>query len=168
MRTDASEWQDRNTGFGDLAIRLKHNWLGNDQKVPMSLATVGFVRLPTGGATGQGAAKYGLIVPLNLELSEKLTLDAQAEADLNYDRKEAQRYWRLAPSAAVEYEFTKKLSLLVEGVSQWQTLDHQWQSSLNVAPILSLTDNFQVDFGAHLALDRRIDHEYFLGFTLRR
>ncbi|GAB3313244.1 hypothetical protein GCM10027511_24410 [Hymenobacter humi] len=164
----ASEWQDRNSGFGDLAIRLKHNWLGNDEKVPVALATIAFVRLPTGGAAGNGAAEYGLILPLNVELSKKVTLEAQLESDLNYDREEAQRFLRLAPSVAFDYEFTKKVSLLAEGVTQWSSLQHQWQSSVNLAPIFNITDNFQVDVGTHLALDRQIDHEYFVGFTLRR
>ena len=118
----ASEWQDRNSGFGDLAIRLKHNWLGNDQKVPVALATVAFVRLPTGGAVGNGAAEYGLLVPMNVELSKKWTLEAQIESDLNYDREEARHFLRLAPSLALDYEFTEKLSLLAEGVTQWNSL----------------------------------------------
>ncbi|WP_082684931.1 transporter [Hymenobacter sedentarius] len=164
----ADAWQDRNSGFGDMAIRLKHNWLGNDQKVPVALATVAFVRLPTGGAVGNGAAEYGLIVPMNVGLSKKWTLEAQIESDLNYDREEAQHFLRLAPSLAFDYEFTKKLSLLAEGVTQWNSLQHQWQSSVNLAPIFNITENFQVDAGTHLALDRQIDHEYFVGFTLRR
>lgn len=164
----ASEWQDRLSGFGDVAIRLKHNWFGDDQKSPVALATVAFVRLPTGGATGNGGAEYGLLVPVNVQLGEKWNLEAQVESDLKYDREEARRYLRLAPSLALDYEFTKKVGLLAEGVTQWNSQQHQWQSSVNLAPIFTITDNFQVDFGTHLALDRLIDHEYFVGFTLRR
>src|SRR5205085_280674 len=114
------------------------------------------------------AAEYGLLLPVNVELGEKLTLEAQVESDLEYERQEAKRYLRLAPSVALDLEFSKKISFMAEGVTQWLSLDHTWQTSVNLAPVLNITDNFQVDAGTHLALDRLIDHEYFVGFTFRR
>ncbi|MFC7666924.1 transporter [Hymenobacter humi] len=164
----ASEWQDRNSGFGDLAIRLKHNWLGNDEKVPVALATIAFVRLPTGGAAGNGAAEYGLILPLNVELSKKVTLEAQAGVGPELRPRGSPALPAPGPVGGVRLRIHQKVSLLAEGVTQWSSLQHQWQSSVNLAPIFNITDNFQVDVGTHLALDRQIDHEYFVGFTLRR
>ena len=39
---------------------------------------------------------------------------------------------------------------------------------MNVAPIIKVNDNLQLDFGTHLALNRLSDHDYFVGFTVRR
>ncbi|GAA4356267.1 hypothetical protein GCM10023185_19920 [Hymenobacter saemangeumensis] len=164
----ASEWQDRNAGFGDLSLRLKQNFMGNDGDKPVALAGIAYVRLPTGGAAGRGGVEYGALLPLNVELSKKWNLEAQLEADLNYDRDEAHHYWRWQPSLAFDYQITKKLGLLAEGVARWESLQQQWQTALNLAPFLKLTDNLQLDAGTHLALDRQIDHEYFIGVTVRR
>jgi hypothetical protein len=166
--TGTSEWQERNSGFGDMTLRVKHNFLGDKQDGSLAVAAIGYVRVPSGGVNGGGGSEYGLIVPIDVELSDKANLEAQFESDLNYDRDEARRYVRLVPSVALEYDFTKKLGLITEAVAQWNTQQRRWQSSLNVAPIFKVTNNLQLDVGTHLALDRLSDYEYFVGFTLRR
>ena len=162
-----ADWQ-RHTGFGDLALRVKHNFLGDDQDGPIAMAVVGYVRFPTGGQTGSGAAEYGLIVPVNIELPHKFNLDLQLESDLEYDRDLRRRYVQLMPSIALDHEFTDVFSFLIEGVTQWDTKHAGWRSSLNLAPIFTVNENLQFDFGAHLALNRETDREFFIGFSFRR
>ena len=164
----ANEWKERNSGFGDMTLRLKHNFLGDNQDGSLAVAAIGYVRVPSGWANGGGGSEYGLIVPSDAELSDKANLEVQFESDLTYDRDEARRYVRLMPSVALEYDFTKKLGLITETVAEWNTQQRRWQTSLNVAPIFKVTNNLQLDIGTHLALDRLSDHEYFVGFTLRR
>ena len=72
------------------------------------------------------------------------------------------------PSLALEYDFTDKLGLITEAVAQWNTQQRRWQASLNIAPVIKVTENLQLDAGTHLALNRLSDQEYFVGFTLRR
>lgn len=159
---------ERATGFGDVSLRVKHNFLGDAQDGSFAAALTGFVRLPSGGAVGSGAPEYGLVLPTDIELSDQANLEIQLETDLLYDREQAQRYLHLMPSAALEYDFTKKLGLITEAVAQWDTTQRRWQASANVAPILKLTEDLQLDLGTHLALNRLTDREYFFGFTLRR
>ena len=66
-------------------------------------------------------------------------------------------------SGALEYDFAKKLGLLTEGVARWNTLRRRWEASPNIAPIVKLIDNIQLDAGTHLALNRLSDHEHFVG-----
>lgn len=165
--TDNPTW-DRRAGFGDVAVRVKHNFLGDDQEGPLAVAVVAYTRLPTGGQAGSGAAEAGLIVPVNLELPHRWNLDVQVESDLNYDRDQGKHYLRMMPSVAIDHEFTDTFGFLVEGVTQWDAEHRGWRSSLNLAPIFTLTDNLQVDLGTHLALNRETDREFFFGFTFRR
>ncbi|HEX8427650.1 transporter [Hymenobacter sp.] len=162
-----SDWE-RHTGFGDMALRVKHNFLGDDQEGPIAVSVVGYVRFPTGGQTGSGAAEYGLIVPVNIELPHKFNLDLQLESDLEYDRDLSRRYVQLMPSIALDHEFNDVFSFLIEGVTQWDTKHAGWRSSVNIAPIFSVNENLQFDFGTHLALSRETDREFFVGFTFRR
>ena len=50
----------------------------------------------------------------------------------------------------------------------WNTRPRRWQASVNVAPLFKLTYNLQPDTGVHLPVSRRADHEFFVGFALRR
>ena len=166
--TGTSEWQDRNSGFGDVTLRVKHNFVGDDQDGALAASVIGYVRLPTGGQVGNGGTEYGIVLPIDIELSDDINLEAQLETDLNYDREQAKRFVRLMPSAALEWDFSKKVGIVVEGVTQWNTEQRRWQASTNIAPIFKVTDNLQLDLGTHLALNRLSDHEYFVGFTFRR
>jgi Putative MetA-pathway of phenol degradation len=163
-----SAWTDRHTGLGDATLRLKHNFLGDDQDGSLALAIIGAITLPTGGGTGAGAAEYALLLPLDLELSEQANLEGQLATRLAYDRETATRYWLLSPSTALEYDFTDHLGLVTEAVAQWDSAQRRWLASVNVAPIFKISPNVQLDFGAHFALNQRSDQEYFVGFTLRR
>lgn len=166
-QADDPNWQ-RHRGFGDVAVRLKHNFLGDDEEEPFALAAVGWVRLPTGGLAGEGGAEYGLIVPADVNLGHHWDLEGQVETKLNYDRETDRHYLGVVPSVALEHDFNKLFSFMVEGVSRWDALDHRWLSSVNVAPIFNVTENLQFDFGAHFALNRETDREFFVGFTFRR
>jgi hypothetical protein len=160
-------WQ-RSGGFGDVALRLKHNFLGDDEKNPLALAVVAFTRLPTGGAAGTGGLEGGLILPASLALPHEWNLSFQLESDLDYDREEARHYVQVLPSVALDHQFSEAFSFLVEGVARWDDQHAGWRSSVNLAPILNVTDNFQVDLGTHLALSKETDREFFVGFTYRR
>lgn len=165
---DAPDWQERHAGFGDVTVRVKHNFLGDDQDGSLAMSVIGYVRLPSGGAAGDGAAEYGAVLPIDIELSDKANLEAQLETDLNYDREQGQRYVRFIPSTALEYDFTEKVGLVTEAVAMWNTEQRRWLASTNIAPIFKLTPNLQLDLGTHIALNRLTDHEYFVGLTFRR
>ncbi|HLK98089.1 MAG TPA: transporter [Hymenobacter sp.] len=161
------DWE-RQRGFGDLTLRVKHNFLGDDQEGPWAVAVVAYTRLPTGGKAGSGALEGGLIIPLNLELPHDWNFDLQLESDLNYDRDLSRHYVQIMPSLAIDHEFTDVFSFLVEGVMQWDAEHTGWRSSINIAPIFTVNENLQFDFGTHLSLSRETDRQFFLGFSFRR
>ncbi|WP_167852165.1 transporter [Hymenobacter elongatus] len=158
---------ERHQGFGDLTVRVKRNLLGADGQAD-ALALIGFARLPVGRAVGTSATEYGLMAPYSHDFSKQLNLQLQLRSDLSYDGDLRQRFLMLAPSTAIDYEFSAFLSAFAEVVGIWDTRQAAWQASFNVGPQLHLSDNVIVDFGTHLALTTEIDQEYFLGFSFRR
>ena len=58
-------------------MRLKHNFLGDDHDRRVTVAAIGFVRLPSWGRTGEGGTEYGLVLPLDVELSDKANIEVQ-------------------------------------------------------------------------------------------
>lgn len=168
QRPEGTEEWENSRGFGDVAVRLKHNFLGDDQKGPLAASVVAFVRVPTGASgVSNTRPEYGLILPVNVEVGDTYNLEAQLETDLDYDPEQAQRYLRLMPSVALDRQFGKKLGLLLEGAFPWNTEQHRWHAQLNVAPTFNVTDNFQLDAGTHIALNTRTQREYFVGLTVR-
>ncbi|QDA60642.1 transporter [Hymenobacter jejuensis] len=163
---DEQQEPERNQGFGDVTLRLKRSILGEHGK-PGALAVVGYVRLPAGRNVGNEKAEYGLIIPYSYDFSKKLNLQVQLENDLRYDSEAGERFVRVSPSSAIDYEFSKKFSSFVEIVGQWDTRQSSWQASVNLGPQFNISDNVILDGGAHLALTREIDREYFLGLSFR-
>jgi hypothetical protein len=165
---DATDWDESQRGFGDVAVRLKHNFLGDDQEGPFAASVIGFVRLPTGvSGVSNARPEYGIVLPVDIEIGKTYNLEAQLETDLDYDPEEERRYVRVMPSVALDRQFGEKLGLLVEGAFPWNTEQHRWHAQLNVAPTFNVTDNFQLDAGTHFALNGRTQREYFVGLTVR-
>ena len=136
--------------------------------VPAGKADSGFARLPTGGQVGTGAVKHGLVLPIDVELSDKLNLEAQLASEVNYDREQDRRHLKMTPPVALEYDFTRKPGPITEAVAQWNTQQRRWQTTVNVAPIIKVNNNLRLDFGTYPALNRLSDREYFVCFTVRR
>jgi hypothetical protein len=166
------EWDDdqqpeRNRGFGDVTLRLKRTLLGQDG-TPDALAIIGFVRLPVGRSVGNSVTEYGLLLPYSHDFSKQLNLQFQVRGDWDYDTDAEERYVLLAPSTAIDYEFSTFLSAFAEVSGMWNTRQAAWQASFNLGPQLHLSDNLIVDFGAHLALTKNTEQEYFVGMSFRR
>ena len=158
----------RQRGFGDLSLRVKRNLFGDDNETRAAMALTGFVRLPTGGTLGSGRPEAGVVLPLNYHLTDKWELTTQLEGDWLYDREEAARYFQLVPALTAEYNVSEKFGVFTELITYWHVGQNSWETTLNVGPELRLGENVQLDLGTFIPLNRRTDHEYFLGLTFRR
>ena len=161
---------ERSRGFGDVAVRLKHNFLGNDSCSAgrWAAAVIGYTRLPTGGKQGAGGFEYGVLLPVTFTFNQDAHLSAQWETSLNFDREAHHHFLDLAPSLTFDYGFTPWLAAFIEGTSRHDVRTSSWQSALNLGPVFHVSRNVQLDFGRHLALSRNADREYFAGLVLRR
>ena len=55
---DPAEGPERHAGFGDMTVRLKHNFVGDDQLGHFAMAVMGYARLPTGGPVGSSMRQW--------------------------------------------------------------------------------------------------------------
>ncbi|SHJ71105.1 Putative MetA-pathway of phenol degradation [Hymenobacter daecheongensis DSM 21074] len=166
------QWDDdrepeRHQGFGDLTVRVKRTLLGGAPNQPAALGIIGLVHLPVGPEVGLKVPEYGLVVPFSYDFSKEFNLQVQVLSNLNYDGEQGHRFLLLAPSTAIDYEFSPKISAFAELASFWDTRQQAWQASFNLGPQLHIGDNVILDGGTHLALTRDTDQEYFLGLSFR-
>jgi len=153
-------------GAGDVSLRLKHTLVGDDDS-RWALGVIGYVQLPT-GRMGDGGYEPGLVVPAVFQFTKDWSIGGQLEANLYYDREQSQHYVQLTPTLTTDYAFTKLVQAFVELVGYRDLREQAWHSSINIGPQFDISDNVQVDFGAHLPLTHSVDREYFLGMSFRR
>ncbi|MBC6611885.1 transporter [Hymenobacter sp. BT507] len=166
--TDTSATQ-RHRGFGDITLRVKHNFIGNDSASgPLSVGLIGYVRLPTGGPQGAGGFEYGVLLPATYVLNDNWNLSAQLPARLVFDRDAGRHYVETAPSINLDHSFKPWLTGFVELVATHDFRTARWEEAVNVGPVFFVGKNIQFDFGRHFALTREADREYFVGFVVRR
>ncbi|MDJ0365561.1 transporter [Hymenobacter sp. H14-R3] len=164
--TDPSQDQ-RTRGIGDVTLRLKHTLVGDDNS-RWALGLIGYVQLPSGGAVGDGGYEPGLALPVVYQFTKAWSAGGQVAANYFFDREQSQHYLQLTPTLTTDYQFNKLVQAFVELVGYWDVRQASWRSSINVGPQFDVTDNLQVDFGAHLPVTHSVDREYFLGLTFRR
>lgn len=168
------QWPDgaepeRHAGFGDMALRVKHNFIGNaDEEQPFVMAAIGFVRLPTGGREGAGGYEYGLLLPATYNLHHDWHLSAQVAGFLDYDREAQQHTVALAPSFTVDHGINKWLEVFAEFTTSRNLKTNEWTSAINLGPIFTLSERLQVDFGRRFALTSSATREYYVGLVIER
>jgi hypothetical protein len=154
-------------GVGDVTLRVKHTLVGDDNS-RWALGLIGYVQLPTGGQVGDGGYEPGLTLPGVYQFTKDWSIGGQVAANYFFDREQRQHYLQLTPTVTTDYQFTKLVQAFVELVGYWDTRQATWRSSINVGPQLDISDNVQLDFGAHLPITHSVDREYFLGISFRR
>jgi Putative MetA-pathway of phenol degradation len=143
-------------GLGDLYLRLKYRFLGNNDST-LSVAAIPYVKLPTARVgIGNGAVEEGVIVPLNYKLTEDITLTTVPEADRFVDASGVGRHLNLADALNLAYSINKKTVLYVEIWGDWNHdpsgTVHQY--SADIAVTYALSNLLQIDVGINAGLNR--------------
>lgn len=159
----------RTTGFGDVTVRLKHNLFGNDGG-PAALALMPFVKLPTASkALGNGAAEFGLIVPLALSVSDRVGVGLMTEIDLNEESDGRGYAPSFVNSATVSFDLTDRVGLYTELFTERGTeRGARWVVTGDAGLTYAVGENTQLDTGVNLGLtDAAEDIQVFIGLSRR-
>jgi hypothetical protein len=116
---------------------------------------------------GDGGYEPGLTVTGIFQCTKTWSVGGQVASNFFYDPEASQHFYQLTPTLTTDYQFTKLVQAFVELVGYWDTRQSAWRSSVNLGPQLDISDNVQLDFGAHLPLTHSVDREYFLGLSFR-
>ena len=152
-------------GFGDVVVRLKHNLWGNDGG-QTALGVMPFAKLPTNsGDLGAGRVEFGVIVPLAIELSDRIGVGLMTEVDM-VENDDASGYrLNLVNSATFGFELTDKLGVYTELFTERGS---DWIVTGDVGVTYALSDYTQIDMGANVGATRAADDlEIFFGVSRR-
>lgn len=155
-------------GFGDLQVRVKRNFWGNDEG-STALAVMPFIQLPTSaGDLGSDACEGGLIVPFAFAGPAGWSFTVMGELDLVAN--EAHGYHLVGlTSATTSHALTEKVGVFFEWVrvsSAESSAD--LEAYLNTGITWLLSPTWQLDGGIRVGLTRAsVDFSPFLGMSTK-
>jgi len=151
----AGDW----TTFGDLTLRLKHNFWGNEGG-KTALGIMPYLTLPTRSDEWQG----GLIVPWATSLTDDLSLGLQGQLDSVDDG--TGRETQFLFTAVLGYPIIGNLGGYTEYIGIIG--EDRYESYYSGGLTYEINENFVLDTGVQVGLNSQSeDFGFFTGFTKR-
>lgn len=159
----------RQSGFGDLTVRLKKNFWGNDGGAT-AFAMMPFVKFPTNqDGLGNNSVEGGVIFPLAVELPAGWGMGVMTEVDFLRDDAGAGHHVSFINSITLAHDICGKLGGYVEFFSEVSTeTGARWVGTVDLGLTYGLTDNLQLDTGINIGVtDSADDLNPFIGLAWR-
>lgn len=160
----------RESGFGDVNLKLKHELTGAG--VPLAVSLYPYVKIPTASKRiGNGKVEGGLIAPLALSLGKSaFSLSAAPELDASLDSDGHGYHPYMVQSLSLDLQATRALSMSAElwGSWDWDQGTTTREASLDGSAAYKMGSEWQIDGGANLGLNRNTaDVEVYGGVSVR-
>jgi hypothetical protein len=155
------------SGQGDLYLRVKDEFINTAGGVTQ-MAIIPYIKAPTApSGLGNGSVEGGAIAPLNVKLSDTLTLTTAPELDLNANAQGSGHHLNTAQLINIAYAWTPRLTLYGELWADWdfdpRGMIHQ--SSVDGAITYLMTSYLQLDAGFDIGLNRSTVTQLYLGIS---
>jgi hypothetical protein len=156
-------------GFGDMELRAKLNFWGNDGGVTAG-GIIPFISIPTGtGGLSNHHVEGGLILPLAVQLPAGFEMGTMAEFDVNRNEENDGYGLDFVHSITFDHELFDKSEGYIEyvGVSPKGT-SHTYLAYFDTGITYAITKDVAVDGGINVGLSKGTDNfTVFTGLTLR-
>jgi len=100
-------------GFGDVTLRWKHNFWGNDGG-DSSFGVIPFVNIPTQTAVSTGEWEGGVILPVAFQLTKGIDLSCEVALNRVWDSDSGAHHWDFLHSASLGFDLTDSLGAYIE------------------------------------------------------
>jgi Putative MetA-pathway of phenol degradation len=159
---------NRASGFGDVSLRCKTNFWGNDRGFS-AFGMMPFVKLPTASdAIGNGAVEGGVILPLLLRLPADWEIGTEIEVDHARNSARGGYHQEVIESVTVGHDIGK-WSGYVELFSDISNEAHAgWIATFDCGVSYRMMRDVQLDAGVNIGLtDAADDLNPFIGLSVR-
>ena len=160
--------QDRD-GFGDLTIRLKQNFWGNDSG-RSAFALMPYVKLPTNtNQLGNNDVEAGIIAPIAFSVTERVGVGLMTQVDLLKDEVGGGYSPTYVATGTIGFDLTDRVGVFTELFSERSSDDNDpWIATFDVGTTFALTENIQLDGGVNFGLTEAAeDVDFFFGVSTR-
>ena len=159
----------RQSGFGDLTVRVKKNFWGNDGG-KTAFAVMPFVKIPTSqGGLGNNAVEGGIILPLAVELPHGWSMGLMTEVDWLQDDSSSGWHASFVNSITFSHDIVGALAGYAEFFSEVSAESgSRWVGTVDLGLTYGLTKNIQLDAGINIGVtDSADDLNPFIGVSWR-
>lgn len=157
------------SGFGDLTVRVKVNFWGNDGG-QTAFGMMPFIKFPTNqNNLGNNSIEGGIIFPFAISLSDKWDVGMQTEFDLNKNEDASGYNVGFVNTVSFGYEINNKLSTYFELFTETTTeRSSDFVATFDTGLKYLLTENVQLDAGINIGLTEAADDlQPFVGLSVR-
>jgi hypothetical protein len=157
------------SGFGDVAVRWKVNFWGNDGG-KTGFGMISFAKFPTNqDSLGNDAVEGGIIFPVEIKLAEDWDLGLMTEVDWRQNASGSGYHAESINTITVAHRIAGDLEGYIEffsNVSGERGAD--WIGTFDFGATYKFTPNVQLDAGLNVGLtDSADDLNPFVGLTVR-
>ena len=159
----------RQSGFGDVTVRVKKNFWGNDGG-RTAFAVMPFVKFPTSqDGLGNNAVEGGIILPLAVEFPRGWGMGLMTEVDLLQDDDGLGRHASFVNSITFSHDIVGALAGYAEFFSEVSAESgSRWVGTVDLGLTYGLTKNIQFDAGINIGVtDAADDWNPFVGVSWR-
>lgn len=158
VRTKGAGLSEKDSGSGDVVVRLKHNIWGNDGG-PTALAVMPFVKLPAGTLSDlNDDVEGGVIVPFAVDLGGGFDLGLMTEVDILRRESGSGYAPTFVNSAALGFEVTDQLGLFAEVFVERSTeKGAETVVTVGGGVTYAVTENLQLDTAVNVGATKAAD-----------
>lgn len=156
-------------GSGDLQVRLKINFWGNDGG-DTAFGIMPFIKIPTASDDlGNDKVEGGLILPWGTTLESGVGLGLMFEVDFNYDEDTDEYDTDFIGTGVLGFDINDKWGWYLEGIAMISSdsgIDNR--TILGVGTTYAISDDYVWDAGVNVGLSGDTDdYQLFTGITIR-
>ncbi len=171
QRTSGHDPQAHETisGFGDVLIRCKTNFWGNDGGTTAG-GMMPFLKLTTGATElGNGAVEGGIIFPLAITLPQEWSMGLMTEVDHLRNSDSSNYHQEFVNSITFGHGIIGQLAGYLEFFSSVSSeCDVEWIGTVDFGLTYKLRSNVQLDAGVNIGVTQAADDlNSFVGLSVR-
>lgn len=167
--TTAGTEREVRQGSGDLQLRLKYNFLGNDEG-QVAMAVLPWVKAPTARAEiSNGKWEGGVILPLFLHLPHEIDLETMVEIAREKDEAGSGFHNVFETGLSLEHRFLGQFGAFAEIFGEASSEQGKaFQATFDTGLVYTLGENMQFDAGVYVGLTESAeDLRPFVGWSYR-
>lgn len=160
---------EENSGFGDITIRVKANFWGNDGGTT-AFGIMPFIKLPTNqNNLGNNSIEGGVIFPFAVSLSDQWDVGMQTEFDFNKNDASSGYNLGFVNTISFGYQINSRWSSYFELFTEKTTATgSQFVATFDTGLKYLLTEDIQLDAGVNIGLTQAAnDFQPFMGVSVR-
>jgi hypothetical protein len=157
------------SGFGDVTLRLKKNFWGNDGG-DTAFAMMPFVKLSTNqDGLGNHATEGGIIFPLGIALPHNWDMCVMTEFDFLQNDNDHNYHAYFINTVTFSHDIIGKLGGYMEFFSEVSSESGTpWVGTVDLGLTYGFTENIQLDAGINIGVTKSADDlNPFLGLSVR-